>query len=97
MGMPGAYQDWDPATAPLMSPMGTVYENHDWVKKNMTFGSDTELKFTADGNWYMNWGSEAFPVGVGIQYGPNIPVSAGTYTVVFNDILGTYNFIKETE
>ena len=99
MGMPGTYQEnqeWNPATT-LMSPMGTVFENHDWIKKNMTFDSDEELKFAADGNWYFNWGSEAFPVGVGIQYGPNIPVSAGTYTVVFNDILGTYNFIKETE
>lgn len=96
MGMPGAYQDWDPATT-LMSPMGTVFENHDWIKKNMTFDSDTELKFAANGGWIYNWGSEVFPVGVGIQYGPNIPVSAGTYTVVFNDILGTYNFIEETE
>ena len=96
MGMPGTYQDdqaWDPAIS-LMTPMGTVYENHDWIKKNMTFDSDEELKFAANGEWYYNWGSEAFPVGVGIQYGPNIPVSAGTYTVVFNDILGTYNFIK---
>jgi len=96
MGMPGAYQDWNPATT-LMSPMGTVFENHDWIKKDMTFGSDTELKFAADGGWIYNWGSGAFPVGVGIQNGPNIPVSAGTYTVVFNDILGTYNFIEETE
>ena len=99
MGMPGTYQEnqeWNPATT-LMSPMGTVFENHDWIKKNMTFDSDEELKFAADGNWYFNWGSEAFPVGVGIQYGPNIPVSAGTYTVVFNDILGTYYFIEETE
>ena len=99
MGMPGTYQEnqeWNPATT-LMSPMGTVFENHDWIKKNMTFDSDEELKFAADGNWYFNWGSGAFPVGVGIQYGPNIPVSAGTYTVVFNDILGTYYFIEETE
>ena len=96
MGMPGAYQDWDPATT-LMSPMGTVFENHDWIKKNMTFDSDTELKFAANGGWIYNWGSEVFPVGVGIQYGPNIPVSAGTYTVVFNDLLGTYNFIEDPE
>jgi hypothetical protein len=100
MSMPGEYQGdqaWDPASAPLMSPMGTVFENHDWIKRNMTFDSDTELKFTADGGWYMNWGSEAFPIGVGMQYGPNIPVSAGTYTVVFNDILGTYYFIEKPE
>ena len=97
MGMPGTYQDWNPASGPFMSPMGTVYENHDWIKKNMTFDSDEELKFAANGEWYYNWGSEAFPVGVGIEYGPNIPVSAGTYTVIFNDILGTYYFIEDLE
>jgi hypothetical protein len=97
MGMPGTYQEnqeWNPATT-LMSPMGTAFENHDWIKRNMTFNSDEELKFAANGDWIYNWGSGAFPVGVGIQYGPNIPVSAGTYTVVFNDILGTYYFIEE--
>ena len=99
MGMPGTYQEnqeWNPATT-LMSPMGTAFENHDWIKRDMTFDSDAELKFAANGDWIYNWGSGAFPVGVGIQYGPNIPVSAGTYTVVFNDILGTYYFIEETE
>ena len=97
MSMPGTYQDWNPASGPFMSPMGTVYENHDWIKKNMTFDSDEELKFAANGEWYYNWGSWAFPVGVGIEYGPNIPVSAGTYTVIFNDILGTYYFIEDLE
>ncbi len=97
MSMPGTYQDWDPASGPFMSPMGTVYENHDWINRNMTFDSDEELKFTADGGWYMNWGSWAFPVGVGMENGPNIPVSAGTYTVIFNDILGTYYFIENLE
>ena len=99
MGMPGTYQEnqeWNPATT-LMSPMGTAFENHDWIKRNMTFNSDEELKFAANGDWIYNWGSGAFPVGVGIQYGPNIPVSAGTYTVVFNDILGTYYFIEDPE
>jgi hypothetical protein len=99
MGMPGTYQEnqeWNPATT-LMSPMGTAFENHDWIKRDMTFDSDAELKFAANGDWIYNWGSGAFPVGVGIQYGPNIPVSAGTYTVVFNDILGTYYFIEEAE
>jgi hypothetical protein len=95
ISMPGDYQDWDPG-ATLMTPMNTVVENHDWVK-DLTFEENSELKFAANGEWYYNWGSEAFPVGVGIQYGPNIPVSAGTYTVVFNDILGTYYFIEETE
>lgn len=96
MGMPGTYQDWDPAGT-LMSPMGTVYENHDWIKKDMTFDSDEELKFAADGNWMMNWGSSAFPIGIGWENGPNIPVEAGTYTIIFNDILGTYYFIEKPE
>ena len=74
--------------------MGTVYENHDWIKKDMTFDSDEELKFAADGNWMMNWGSSAFPIGIGWENGPNIPVEAGTYTIIFNDILGTYYFIE---
>jgi len=94
MGMPGGYQDWNPSGT-LMSAMGTAYENHDWVKKNMVFSDDTELKFAADGSWTVNWGSAAFPVGIGVQNGDNIPVVAGTYDVVFNDIMGEYYFIAK--
>jgi hypothetical protein len=94
MGMPGGYQDWNPSGT-LMTGMGTAYENHDWYRKNMTFDSDTELKFAADGSWAVNWGSLLFPVGVGEGGGPNIPVPAGTYDVVFNDIMGAYYFIAK--
>ena len=94
MGMPGGYQDWNPSGT-LMTGMGTAYENHDWYRKNMTFDSDTELKFAADGSWAVNWGSSLFPVGVGEGGGPNIPVPAGTYDIVFNDIMGAYYFIAK--
>ena len=94
MGMPGGYQDWNPSGT-LMTGMGTAYENHDWYRKNMTFDSDTELKFAADGSWAVNWGSSLFPVGVGEGGGPNIPVPAGTYDVIFNDIMGAYYFIAK--
>ena len=94
MGMPGGYQDWNPSGT-LMTGMGTAYENHDWYRKNMTFDNDTELKFAADGSWAVNWGSSLFPVGVGEGGGPNIPVPAGTYDVVFNDIMGAYYFIAK--
>ena len=92
MGMPGGYQDWNPSGT-YMTAMSTVVENHDWIKKGITFDSDTELKFAADGGWAVNWGGPTFPVGTGVGNGPNIPVVAGTYTIVFNDIMGQYYFI----
>jgi len=92
MGLPGDYQGWSPG-ATLLDPMSTVVENHDWTKV-MTFDGNTELKFAGNGGWATNWGGSTFPVGVGIQNGANIPVEAGTYRIVFNDILGKYYFIK---
>lgn len=94
MGLPGGYQDWNPSGT-YMSAMSTVVENHDWIKKGITFDTDTELKFAADGGWAVNWGSASFPVGAGVSGGPNVPVVAGTYTIIFNDILGQYYFIAQ--
>ena len=91
IGMPGSYQDWNPAEN-LMNGMSTSVENHDWYLKSVTY-SDCELKFAADGGWDVNWGASDFPYGIGVGNGPNIPVKAGTYNVYFNDILGTYNFM----
>ena len=91
IGMPGAYQDWNPAEN-LMNGMSTSVENLDWYLLNVTYG-DTELKFAANGAWDVNWGDTNFPYGIGTGGGPNIPVKAGTYNVFFNDILGTYNFV----
>ena len=91
MGMPGGYQDWNPGGT-LMDPMSIVVENHDWMAV-LTFEENTELKFAADGGWTVNWGGPTFPVGVGVQNGANIPVEAGTYRIVFNDIMGKYYFI----
>ena len=92
MGMPGGYQDWNPGGT-LMNPMSTVVENHDWMAV-LTFEENTELKFAADGGWTVNWGGPTFPVGVGVQNGANIPVEAGSYRIVFNDIMGKYYFIS---
>ena len=89
--MPGGYQDWN-VGGNAMTPMSTVVENHDWIMKDVTYSTDTEVKF-ANGTWAVNWGATTFPVGLGTQGGPNIPVEAGTYTVVFNDILGKYYFM----
>ena len=94
MGVPGDYNDWLPG-ATLMNPMSSAVENHDWVKKDVTYANDTDLKFAADGSWAVNWGAVGFPVGLGTQGGANIHVVAGTYDVIFNDILGSYYFIAK--
>lgn len=93
IAMPGGYQGWDTGSN-LMDPMSTVVENHDWIIKGATYDA-TELKFAADGSWDINWGGATFPLGLGEQNGPNIPVEAGTYDVIFNDILGEYYFIAK--
>jgi starch-binding outer membrane protein SusE/F len=51
-----------------------------------------ELKFRQDASWNINWGSEDFPVGYGIQDGPDIPALYGSYYVTFNCGTGYYYF-----
>ena len=91
--MPGDYQGWD-AGGNAMTAMGKREntETHDWYLKGVTFESNAELKF-ANGTWDINWGGTDFPLGIGTQGGPNIPVKAGTYNIYFNDILGLYYFL----
>lgn len=55
--------------------------------------TDGLLKFRANDNWDVNWGSSEFPSGTAIRNGDNIPVPLTSYyTVTFNDISGVYNF-----
>lgn len=51
-----------------------------------------ELKFRQNHGWDVNWGSAAFPTGVGTQDGANIIATAGTYDVAFNRTTGLYTF-----
>lgn len=89
--MPGDYQGWN-AGGNGMIAMGKRdnTESHDWYA-DMSFNTDALLKF-ANGTWDINWGGDNFPMGYGVQNGPNIPVVAGNYRVFFNDILGLYYF-----
>lgn len=54
--------------------------------------TDGEVKFRANDDWPINWGSTEFPTGVGVQGGPNIPVLAGNYDITFNHTTGVYSF-----
>ena len=94
IAMPGAYQDWDP-TGNLMDPMRQLGEVHQWFLTGVTYAEATKLKFAANGNWDVNWGSDEFPLGIGTQGGPDIPVKAGTFDIFFNDISGVYYFIEK--
>jgi hypothetical protein len=53
-----------------------------------------ELKFRQDAGWSINWGSQDFPEGVGVQNGANIPAVYGNYFVTFNCLTGYYLFFS---
>jgi hypothetical protein len=63
---------------------------------NSTTTGDGGVKFRANNNWSINWGSPSFPNGIGTQDGANILVQAGTYNVTFNINTGAYSFIQVT-
>ncbi|MCF6133527.1 T9SS type A sorting domain-containing protein [Flavobacterium wongokense] len=54
--------------------------------------TDGVAKFRKDNLWDQNWGSLGFPSATGIQNGPDIPVTAGTYNIVFQKASGHYLF-----
>lgn len=88
----GAFNGWDEGTQEMMLPYNREgVENHAWYIVR-EFAEDTELKFKAPGGWDTNWGAAEFPVGTGVGNGANIPVAAGKYCIIFNDITGVYNF-----
>ena len=90
MGMIGGFTGWG---SDVDMTACESSNNHNWYT-TYTFDSDTEGKFRANADWGTNWGANTFPVGLGVGNGPNVPVKAGTYTVIFNDISGCYYFIK---
>jgi hypothetical protein len=50
------------------------------------------LKFRAENDWAINWGSGDFPVGVGVQDGADVPIPGGEYNITFNSTTGEYVF-----
>lgn len=51
-----------------------------------------ELKFREGHDWTTNWGNTNFPSGTAILGGPNIPVTAGFYTITFDTTTLAYLF-----
>lgn len=88
IGMAGSFNDWS------FAAMTACTNNEHLWKADYSNADDQEGKFLIDG-WSSNWGGSEFPTGIGKQDGPNIPILAGDYVVIFNDITGGYNFIKK--
>lgn len=73
--------------------MGTT-DGINYTLANQAF-STGEVKFRLNHEWSpgsLDWGSVAFPAGIGVNGGPNIPIPSGTYDVSFNLLTGAYEF-----
>lgn len=68
-------------------------DNVNFTLTEFTFLSSGNVKFRQNASWDINWGSNAFPTGVGTINGANIPVIAGTYDISFNINTGAYSFV----
>ena len=66
-------------------------DGYNYSISNLTFTNGL-VKFRKDNLWISNWGSSGFPTGTGTQAGANIPVTAGTYNVMFEKTSGNYSF-----
>lgn len=88
IGVSGDFNSWGYEAMTLCTG-----STHLW-QYEISSDTDTTLKFLVDG-WSPNWGAEDFPSGAGVNNGANIPVTAGSYIVIFNDIDGGYTFISK--
>ena len=88
VGMAGEFNGWS-----FQAMTKCTNSDHLW-KYDLNAAAATKGKFLIDG-WSVNWGASDFPSGVGEQNGADIPIAAGNYVVIFNDITGGYNFISK--
>ena len=94
LGLIGDINSW--LSDITMVPAESV-NNHVWYV-HYTFNANSEanggVKFRANGIWDVNWGCAQAYFGVGLLDGANIPYAAGTYTILLNDLDGTYYFFN---
>jgi starch-binding outer membrane protein SusE/F len=91
IALSGDFNSWDSTTNPMSAFLTT--NNHQWYA-TVTISSSGGIKFN-NNNWANSWGTTTFPIGLGTNGGSNIPITAGTYIALFNDIDGCYYFIKQ--
>jgi len=71
-------------------------------EKNSIWEAELEIeggfiKFRSGDSWMQNWGGDTFPNGTIIFYGDNIFVEPGSYYVLLNLSVKTYQFIKQND
>lgn len=88
IGLIGDFNGW---SADLVLSQAS-YDPHIWSVDNVTL-SGGGIKFRADADWAVSWGGATFPYGGGS--GENIPVTDGTYYIMFNDLTGEYVFYNK--
>ena len=84
VGIVGAFNGWNQAD-PDMKMTYNIYLHRFYI--DQTFAEDTELKFTCDDKWDLNWGGKDGEIAGG---GSNIAVEAGSYRVYLDLNHGTY-------
>ena len=92
MYITGVFNGWADPGMSMTAVNTAVANNHVWSYSLDTSAGDTECKFMQQG-WGTSWGGTTFPIGGGS--GDNIKVPQGVYTVLFNDVDGTYHFIAK--
>jgi len=99
IGLIGAFNGWGGDVA-LTTNTGT--SGHVWYT-TYTFAADSQCKLRANADWGTSWGIPGSDDGialyskmaVAVKGGKNMIETAGTYTVILNDIDGCYFFIKK--
>jgi hypothetical protein len=75
----------------------TAFDPHIWVIEGIEL-TEGEIKFRAEDAWDISWGASTPLSGQGFNDGdPNIPVTAGTYNIWFNDLDGRYILIPQQQ
>ncbi|WP_299437272.1 SusF/SusE family outer membrane protein [uncultured Aquimarina sp.] len=84
---------WDSDTDLTQS----TFDPHIWYANGVTL-TVGEMKFRAQDDWAVNWGSNTELTGFATQDGPNIPVTReGVYDIWFNDLDTSYVLIPIVE
>ena len=104
IGLVGAFNNWPATGGDVVLTANANAGGHTWYA-TYTFAADSQCKLRANGTWDVNWGipgtvdGNAIYSNAGIGVigggGKNMLETAGSYTILFNDIDGCYFFIKK--
>jgi len=86
VGIVGAFNGWNEKDANMKMEYNAYYHRF-WI--DMSFEEATELKFTCDDSWSVNWGGENGETSPG---GANIAVEPGSYRIYLDLNKSSYEF-----